>query len=437
MHVLILCQGFPPANLTSGRRSYHLAKRLVDRGHEVSVICEHIATLDQWPADLTGIAVHRLHRITVPKDAPWTLKIIYLIYTWFGRSALLRPIGELWGDVLLPTGRKARLDLDVKDVVRTFVRPDVIIASGPPWNYFEYARDLAHAWRIPFCLDYRDPWNIRDRRVALSLFDRRKGLRGWLVRIRQSRAERSIGRLAALITAATPGVLSNARSVLGMASGHVVLNGSPMSAPPTECSGDTFVMTYTGMLYEEQEWSLVRDGLELLAREHPDLCTRLQVRFIGPAPTQAPRAFLQVIRSINALPFVWTHGRMGRIETLHEQSRSDLLLHVGFKGKFGILPLKFLEYIGSGKPVLQVSTGRDLPEEILEKTRTGYVVSNAREMVDRITSLMERKRTGSEPDLQPDPIALSAYHWDASMDTWIDRLEALQEHTVHGTVAPS
>lgn len=429
MHVLILCQAFPPANRTGARRPYQLARRLLDRGHRVSVICEDTDTADHWNAPLEGIAVHRLPKVSVPRDGSGLIRMAHLVHRMLRRHALLRPLGDLWGDLCLPPNPLASIDLVPHELAASLDRPSLIVASGPPWNYAGHARALASIWGVPFALDYRDPWNIADPGVALSALNRRKGLRGAIIRWRQRPLERSIGRSAACITAATGPFLANALAIIGPHTALTVQNGCTIRGPVGRKDRERFRITYTGAVYREQEWDLVATGMQLLHKERPDICGNLEVRLIGITKLEHEVALKQALERLTTLPCVSVVQRVGRNEALQEQQESDLLLHVGFKGKHGILPLKFLEYVGSGIPVLQVSTGYDLPERILASTRTGFLADSPTGLKDLLIKLYgtwsEQCGIGIEPDIEE----LAHHRWEHRMDSWVDLLESVVSAT--------
>jgi glycosyltransferase involved in cell wall biosynthesis len=429
MHVLILCQAFPPANRTGARRPYQLARRLVERGHRVSVICEATETPDVWNAPLGGMVVHRLAKADVPRDSRGLLRMAHLMHRLLRSHALLRPLGDLWGDLFLPPNPLAGIDLVPQEIAAALDRPSLIVASGPPWNYAYHARALAAAWDVPFSLDYRDPWNIADPGVALSALNRRKGLRGAVIRWRQRGLERSIGRSAACITAATGPFLANALSIVGPHTALTVQNGCVISGPVRRKDRERFKITYTGAVYREQEWDLVATGMQLLQEERPDVCGNLDVRLIGISLDQREAALKRAMERLTALPCVSVVHRIGRDEALQVQQGSDLLLHVGFKDKQGILPLKFLEYLGSGTPVLQVSTGHDLPEHILAATRSGFVVDSPKALKDLLVQLHSTWIERGDIPVERDLAELALHRWEYRMDSWVDLLESVASGT--------
>lgn len=422
MHVVLLCQGFPPANRTGARRPYFLARSLKDQGHRVTVICDGTQTSDQWSVDLEGIEIHRLPRIHVPREGHPALRITWKIHQWLTTSAFLRPFGELFGDLFLPPNRHAHIDLVAEELCAEVDRPSIVVATGPPWIYFHYARELAFRWHVPFSIDYRDPWNIAHPEVALAALHRGKGLRGRIVRMRYERMERDIGRSAACITAATAPFLDNALVIIGERPALTVQNGTIIRPQVERYRNDKLVIVHTGTLYEEQEWGLLYEGLRSIHTHRPDLTSSLDIRLIGAHYGGDASRFRSIMEQLRALPFVHMEPRVGREEALAAQTRADLLLNVGFKNKMGILPLKFLEYLGSRNPILQVSTGHDLPENIIQRTGAGTIVNGVKEIHDELIDLLQDHKANRSITTNINEQELEQHSWNNRMKEWIDLL---------------
>ncbi|MFZ1618018.1 MAG: hypothetical protein WAT41_11775, partial [Flavobacteriales bacterium] len=99
---------------------------------------------------------------------------------------------------------------------------------------------------------------------------------------------------------------------------------------------------------------------------------------------------------------------------------ADLLLHVAFKEKRGILPLKFIEYLDADKPILQASTGQDEQEAILERTRTGTICRSPEVIVHFLLRSLILKSEGGPLPYQPDRNAIAVFSWKHQMGRWVN-----------------
>ena len=416
--VLIVCQHFPPLNRTAARRPYHLARHLVDRGHRVTVITQAATAADDWITDLSGIEIVRLPLIKVPRDASILCRWTYVIVDLLESNSLTRSLGHVAADLFLPLNRKARLDLVPADILTRASCPDIILATGPGWQCFEYGHRLGLAWNTPLMLDYRDPWNIAIPEVGLDLMTNLgKGIIGSLRMRRMRMAELAFTRTAVAVTAATPPFLENALKVIGERRSLAVLNGHRPLVRVAPGPHPRLTLIYTGSVYEEQEWNIVLQGLKMIEQKRPDLLPALSLRLVGIDLRNVKRS-RHILEELVQRAEVSLEDRMDRDATLHIQSSSDVLLHVGFKGKQGILPLKFLEYLHSGAPILQVSSDRDMQERIIDETRTGSVVGSAQALCEYLVEALEHWKAHGQLPYSPDKTALLKYTWEHQMELW-------------------
>jgi glycosyltransferase involved in cell wall biosynthesis len=334
----------------------------------------------------------------------------------------------VFADLFVPLNPNARLDLVPAELMARTSRPDVIVATGPGWQCFEFGHRLAQAWNTLLMLDYRDPWTIALPEVGLRLMTHTgKGLIGQLRARRMRRAELLFTTRAVAVTAATPAFLENALRIIGQRPGLAVLNGHHPGLRITTVAHTRFTMLYTGSVYEEQEWDLVLEGLKILELARPDLTDSLTLHLVGIDLKHIDRS-RPVLEELVRRREVRSEGRMDRDSTIRIQAASDVLLHVGFKGKQGILPLKFLEYLHAGAPILQVSSGRDMQEHIIEETSTGMVVGSGRAFADHLASAMDHWKTHGHLPYAPDQEALRHYTWEYQMERWRGFMLTTVEH---------
>jgi glycosyltransferase involved in cell wall biosynthesis len=416
---LIICSAFPPANLTGARRPYYLARQLLARGHRVSILTEHFPDRTDWNADTTGMKVLRLEARRVTKDMNWIQRSLA---GWSLNSKETRHgrLFRLMADLFLPLTPGHRWELD-----DARLEPhDVVIATGPHWSTFEYGDRYRRMWNSSFFIDYRDPWSIAIPEVGLRITTwQGDGIAGWSRRRRMRRLEERYASNAIGVTAATPGFLQNALEIIGDRPSLTVFNGHGSSDTGISYpANERFTIAYTGSIYEEQEWHLVHQALLELQDRHPDAAAKIHVRLIGAVTLPGP-----VMRLVNemsdTLPFVERVGRKDREETMALQKSADMLLHVGFKNKRDILPLKFIEYIHSGRPILQVGTDHDLQEEILLRTRTGYKAATPEEILNIILEQLRCREEGRPAQLVPDAKALQEFSWSWQMERWCEFME--------------
>ena len=427
--VLIICQHFPPLNRTAARRPYYLARHLASKGHIVSVVTQETGPGDDWNTSLQGMDVVRFPVSRELKSAPFWQRWLLSVH-WRLILTPLRPVIDLITDLLLPLNPRSRLDIGPHDIQQRIKRHDVVIATGPGWSMFEFGALVSREWNSLFLPDYRDPWSVDMPEVGLFVLSHHgKPPFAWLWEHRMRRLERRFTRHAHGITAATPPFLDNALSVIGDRPSAVVFNGHeaihhPRRSSPTE----RFTLVYTGSVYWEQEWELLSDALSRMRISHQSEYRDLHILLIGATSTHVP-TMERVQRMIDKEPCITAIKRMDRDSTIKAQGDADRLLHLGFRGKKGIVPLKFLEYIHAEVPIIQVSSGNDIQEAILKRTRTGIVASDADALLNVLLDGIFSWRNGHVHTHEPDLVSLMEFTWEHQMERW--RQFILTMHNYH------
>lgn len=424
MHVLLLCNHFPPLNRTGARRPYYLACALRDLGHRVSVATSAGHGDDDWTADLGGLRILRI-------PTSWTLRHSP---SWQRSLAKLERIaqGSLFGgplrvlaDLVLPLDHRDRWDISVKELETSFGKADVVLATIPGWSIAQFGMQAAAAWNATFLLDYRDPWSIADPKLHMNVMSNfGKGFAGAVRRWSMRRHERRVGRSAFALSAVSKPVLENARRITGNDRGAVFMGGYPPGAPPPMAHANTvFTLTYTGRLYAEQDWDLVLEGMARLGSIHHPLHHVFQLKLVGPVCNE-PRLLERVQRFGQEQPALQLMPRLGREEALQEQHRADALLHLAYRGRKGYMPVKFLEYLNAGRPILLVSQEDDLMEDLLARTRTGTVLRNSVQFTQTISAMLADRQAGRPLPYRPDQDFLGSLAYPERMRPWVQQIRA-------------
>jgi len=162
MKILFITEKYPPI-VVSGNRVYNLVKHL-SKIHDISVFTRK---KNRWlfpmPVDYT-----------LPK-----IKSIKKFYFNINDNLLLLPIMSLFKLGLI-SNSKFYFNSGKKEIFKNkklFKNFDLVVASGPSWHAFYLAEYLYDNFKIPYILDYRDPWisknkieqNIQKRIIHKSL----------------------------------------------------------------------------------------------------------------------------------------------------------------------------------------------------------------------------------------------------------------------------
>ena len=183
MRILYLHQHFTTRQGFTGNRSYEFAKRLIGRGHEVSMICSGVENEPR----LCLRSGERFKRVEVDGiDCVPINAAVANPLTITGHSGYRRMLGFL---------KFVRV---AKQVGRTLPRPDVVFATHTPLTIGLAGRDLAAHFDVPMVFEVRDLWP----QALINLGALKNPLVIWWMR----RMERSIYKSSQHIVALSPGM---------------------------------------------------------------------------------------------------------------------------------------------------------------------------------------------------------------------------------------
>ena len=412
MKVLVVSWYFPPCNTMGALRIGKLAKYLRAEGHDIRVVCANDQPYPKTLAvevppdivfDTPGRDVNALPKLVqrlrvalrgggsaAPADGapgpadggaagreagPGLLRRVLLFY----QQVTNIPDGMIgWLCPALAAGRRAMRDW----------RPDVVLASAPPFTTLLAGRFLAKRAKAPLVVEYRDRW-VEDPYGHTPAFrrwvDRR--LEDWCVRPAK-----------AVVTVSRP-----------WAADYEVRWGKPVSvayngfdpdevvdAPGnTRFPADRLNILYTGILYPER-----RDPAPLFAAlaAMGEARNDVAVHFYGAnvdtlGPQIAEHGLEDVVFLHDAVPFR---------ESLELQRAADVLLLLQWNNPLesGNVPGKLFEYIAARRPVLGIGYEGGVPAGILKERDAGRVLNDPARIADFLRPLIARKKAdGALADL--------------------------------------
>ena len=265
------------------------------------------------------------------------------------------------------------------------VRYDLILSSSSPVITHIVAEELSREYGIPWVAELRDLWSQNHNLPS-----------GRTVRRMTTRLERIVlGKAEALVTV-NPSMAEELATLHKDKRIFSFTNGYDPSIPVKGLEKSSkFIMTYTGQIYRgKQDPSLVLEAVSRLIDRGKVDRTELEIRFFGPWNEDVDKLTKEmrlegVVRQMGVVP---------REESYRRQRESSVLLSFSWEDaeRFGVVTLKFYEYLGSGRPIL-VTKGKpeDVVVKIIESTRCGKVAFNLEETEDAILSYFnEFKKTG-------------------------------------------
>ncbi|MFN5621305.1 MAG: hypothetical protein ACK478_08375 [Flavobacteriales bacterium] len=187
-HILLINHDFPPNQGIGGRRWAKLAKGLAKLGYKIHVVnatpIENNKT-SPWSADVNH---ENIFINTIPRTYPTVIshtgnslwdKLHYRFAIWRLKQTVKGTIYDLsaeWGRYLIPACERICSEFPISR----------IIATGAPWHMlYELGEWNSANRKLPYIIDFRDPWlnaknygmsQLNPKRKAFEVFKQKKTL---------------------------------------------------------------------------------------------------------------------------------------------------------------------------------------------------------------------------------------------------------------------
>ena len=414
-HLVVLLQAFPPDVSGGVYRPLALAKYAQQFGWRMTVLAGRVRqnvgeTGEYLLRHLPGeVAVHR-------PDGP-ELR--------FGRRFLPR----------LDGGPLALLELfELGGKVLRSDPPDVLLATGPPFNSFVAGRHLADAFSVPLILDYRDEWTEGTQNfVRVGPGDRA------IETACLARADRVI-----FVTDSVQRLYLNAFPLLQAARCHTIRNGwdpldvgaaqvlkgagagsggeapaGPGAGPGGDAGFDRPTILHAGSLGAHNTPGVFLEQVARILGRREDLRRCLRIRFIGRASGGLPAQF--AASPLSDLLEVVDHILPKPAALLQMRRAAAVLLLNGPKRERAI-PGKFYEYLAMGTPVLVHGDKGEIPR-IVRELGAGWIVP----IGDDAALEASLERVAARARRPGDPARIAAWLDDHTREAMSRRFFAIAE----------
>lgn len=354
MRMLVVTQYYDPEPGAPSNRLQAFVNAMLERGHEVTVICEfpnypsgRLAPEDRW----------RLFRI----EKQGSLKIIRTFVLTFARKNNIK-----------------RMLFYLSFALSSFVaalflrRRDVILASSPPTFHVYTAMIVAKMRKSRFIVDIRDL--LADAARETEAVSSKQ-----LIRLGES-LERKLYSVSHLILTISEGMRQKIEARGGAGKCRVIYNGS--SDDILNWNGDVghfrrslgwhdkVVFAYAGIMGLPQNLTGLLGEIKKICDE------RILFVFIGGGAGKATMQKEAGILNINNVSFF---EHMPRSEVIPYVCSADVMMVVLRELELfkSAIPSKFFDYMAAGKPVISNVDGE--LRNIMERSKTGLYFSLKRE----------------------------------------------------------
>ena len=385
--LILITRNFPPSNIVGALRPFRLVKYAGGEGWSTVVFT--FRPEETWALD-SGLLKElspdtEIHYVDRPEISPERLgtaigggepasigggkggriverKVPDPIRKWTARSFGMDP-DIFWAPTLARTVLKK---LDPSD-------RNVLVTTSPPHSIHAAGLIVARTRKIPWVVDFRDPW---DQYPSTGRYELRHPIPRLLERTILKTADTVIS-----TTETNTRILRERHPILSPGKFFTVTNtfDARMVEVPAHGDPDHFVISYTGIFYSEKDpytfFRALRSWFDAMRPEARERMERLlRVKLIG-TPQGGTRGIVSGLGLDSVVRFV---DRVPHPDAIRLTKQSDLVLvsiGLGHRTRPGWLPSKLFEYLGCGVPILAIGREGEMMETI-RKTNSGYVITS-------------------------------------------------------------
>jgi glycosyltransferase involved in cell wall biosynthesis len=372
VRLLIVTYHFPPDGEIGGVRPYRLAQFLPEFGIEpwILTVRKEFAETPDPGLGHPGVPPGRVVRAGVewtPRD--FALRGVRLIRSLFRtRQVDVRTV--TWAGNHPPTARRllsraALGALSFPDSRFGWYRPamlagdrllaktsfDAVVSTSPPRTAHFVAAHLSHRHRLPWIMDFRDPWYTTSAGGYATSMSR---LQRWMLK-------RTASRATALV-ANSPALLRDLHGFLrSVPLSETILNGFSPPAHVSDNGEEVFSIGYFGQMPRRRSAAAFLRGLNEWLRQKPEVVApQVRVQFTGPGFPQE----VTLVRELGLTSLVSFSSLVPRQVAFEQMSRQWLLLLLANDQPLQI-PGKVYEYLATGRRILAVTESSGATAEFL------------------------------------------------------------------------
>jgi len=266
--------------------------------------------------------------------------------------------------------------------------PEVLLSSSPPDSNHVVALELKRRTGLPWLADFRDPWIGLHLHAPPSTWHRK----------RQETLERQVLAEADCVVATTTWLrdLLRRRGPAGKQV-HVIRNGydpEDFQEPPAEAPQQGALhLAHTGMLTLSRSAAGLLRALDLLQRRRPELRGQLELELIGARESSNDG----LVQELQLQHCVSLQGYVPHAEAIRAMQRADVLVLIKHDDRRyeGLIPGKFYEYLGAGRPILGLVPESEAAQ-LIRELACGEIAApdETEDIVAALERLLAAKRDG-------------------------------------------
>lgn len=253
---------------------------------------------------------------------------------------------------------------------------DAIVSTGPPHSMHLIALKIHNKLNIPWLADFRDPW------TGIDFYHQLK-LTSWADRLHH-KLERKVLASATAVTVVSQDMANEFNGIVKR-DYCLVTNGydeQDISPLPQNQLDEKFTVSHIGSINPSRNpvglWKVLSD----LSKENPEFADKLQIKLVG----KVDIGVLKSIEENDLTKYLSRIEYMPHQHVMHEIRKSQVLLLLinNTPNAKGILTGKIFEYLGSGRPILNIGPEDGEAAVILENSDAGQTAVYGNEAGMRI-----------------------------------------------------
>ena len=243
---------------------------------------------------------------------------------------------------------------------------DLVISTGPPHTCHIIGRYIKNKFKIPWIVDFRDPWTQIDYFNELRL--------SYLTKLIHRKLEKSVLDNADGIISVGEEMIKDFRKLTDNKNFYYIPNGyddEDISQDQKSELNEEFTISYIGTMNTARNPIELWEELQKLFINNPDVFNKIRIQIVG----QVEPIVMDSIKKYNLEKKVELLGYKSHKEALHITSQSHLLLLVINRTHNAktILTGKLFEYLASKKPILCIGPQNGEAAKIINECNAGRV----------------------------------------------------------------
>ncbi|MHA1685526.1 MAG: glycosyltransferase [Candidatus Heimdallarchaeaceae archaeon] len=384
MRVLLISYFFPPQKSVGGFRASSLCKYLPEHNIDLYLLTSSIG-LCHDPELQKDYSLAEDHVYCVPpsriRDIGYKTKLLVLLEATKLDTLIFFP------DVYCTWIRRA---VEEGKKLISKHKPELIIATGPPFSVFIVGNKLAKIFGLPIILDYRDPWNGNPSIRYNRLFVKRRAIN----------LERKIAKNASkIVTIGENCAKRIAKSIeVPYKEIGVVYNGyfeGKVFSKITSKLTKTFSIGYFGSIYHTRKklFSNMLMGMKSLIDSLSLSPSEIRFYYAGYSSRNVLKRIVKRTKTENYFEDL---GMINKNNINQVMQKMNILVAFLPPTMAYMIPTKLYDYAASISHILLIG-GNDGPREVLDKINQEYTVTKAEipKITETLNILFEQWKNGS------------------------------------------